>query len=395
MEEVKDPYHHKERFEKWSQNKEINASKTNSKLIVKFLDDFSIGLNISKTSKKGARSPVRLNTLRSRLCFLIRELEKRKVKDIRKVSDKQLHQLFDDMRSGVLKTRTGTPYKSTGDYVKVFKTFWHWYMKVSKERIDNVTEDLDTRGEKPKFVYLTEEDFNKILNKASADLKPILSLAFDSGMRVTEIVNIKVSDFSHDFKEVNIREETSKTFGRKIKLMMCYDQIKEYAKSLGLKSNDFLVQKNPPMINKELRKIGKEVLKPEQIQFKSLSLYDFRHSSACFWLPRYKSESAMKYRFGWMKSDMIHYYTEFLGMKDTITADDLYLDITKAELEKEIDKLKKEQKKNKERFSEEAIKKRVFEIMGEYLKEKDLLVKEPVIFGSTMKQKPDKKYIKI
>jgi hypothetical protein len=84
-------------------------------------------------------------------------------------------------------------------------------------------------------------------------------------------------------------------------------------------------------------------LSSEQLKHKNLSLYDFRHSSACFWLPRYKSESALKYRFGWKKSDMIHYYTEFLGMKDTISQDDLYLDVTKTELEKEIVKLQKKE----------------------------------------------------
>jgi len=93
-------------------------------------------------------------------------------------------------------------------------------------------------------------------------------------------------------------------------------------------------------------------LKPEQITFKNLSLYDFRHSSACYWLPRYKNESAMKWRFGWKKSDMIHYYTEFLGMKDTITKDDLYLDITKAELEKDLNKTKKDLEELKDKVSQ-------------------------------------------
>jgi integrase len=245
------------------------------------------------------------------------------------------------MRTGVLKTRRGTPYKSTKDYVKIFKSFWHWYMKVSKQKIEDICEDLDTRGEKPKFVYFTEEDFNNLLKRARADLKPILSLAFDSGMRVTELVNTKISDFSNDFKELNIREEVSKTFGRKIKLMLCSEQIRKYVQFLELSGDDFLIKLNPASINKEIRKLGKEVLKPDQIKYKNLSLYDFRHSSACYWLPRYKSESAMKYRFGWKKSDMIHYYTELMGMKDTITADDLYVDITKTELEKEIKEMEK------------------------------------------------------
>jgi hypothetical protein len=73
-----------------------------------------------------------------------------------------------------------------------------------------------------------------------------------------------------------------------------------------------------------------------------ITMYDFRHSSACYWLPRYKSESALKYRFGWKKSEMIHYYTELLGMKDTIAEEDILIDVTKTEIEKQLQKTQKE-----------------------------------------------------
>ena len=81
---------------------------------------------------------------------------KRKIKDLRKVNSQQLHQLFDDMRKGVLPTKNGTPYKSTGDYIKIFKTFWHWYQRIMKKKgqiVEDITIDLDRRGEKPKFIY--------------------------------------------------------------------------------------------------------------------------------------------------------------------------------------------------------------------------------------------------
>ncbi len=353
MEDRLDPYNHKQRLDNWKKTKQIkDVSKTNEKIIIKFLGDMEIGLNISKGSVKGGRSAIRLNTLRQRLAFIAKELEDRKVKDMRQVTTQQLHKLFDDMRTGVLKTRQGTPYKSTGDYIKIFKTFWHWNQKTNKNKVEDITSDLDTRGEKPKFVYFTEQDFNKMLESASADLKPILALAFDSGQRVTEIFNNKVSDFSNDFTELNIRDETSKTFGRKIKLLLCSKQIKKYVERMELKQDDYICKITPPMINRKLRELGKKILKPEQITFKNLSLYDFRHSSACYWLPRYKNESAMKWRFGWKKSDMIHYYTEFLGMKDTITKDDLYLDITKAELEKDLNKTKKDLEELKDKVSQ-------------------------------------------
>lgn len=356
MEEKLDPYNHKQRFENWLKDKSIKGiSKTNEKILLKFLDDMTLGLNVSKGSKKGARSFIRLNTLRQRMAFNITQLERRGIKDVTKTTPQQIHQLFEDMRSGVLKNRFGMGYKSVGDYIKVFKTFWHWHQKTSKDKIEDICSDLDTRGEKPAFVYLTKSDFENILKKADADLKPIIALAFDSGARVTELMNIKVSDFSNDFKELNIREETSKTFGRKIKLLLCNEVIKKYVGFLELKENDFLSKLTPPVINERLRALGKEVLKQEQIKLKNLTLYDFRHSSACFWLPKYKAESALKYRFGWIKSDMIHYYTEFLGMKDTIKQDDLYEDITKTELEKEVNSLKEQMALFKKGF--EALKK--------------------------------------
>ena len=80
-------------------------------------------------------------------------------------------------------------------------------------------------------------------------------------------------------------------------------------------------------------------------------MYDFRHCSCCYWLPRYKSESALKYRFGWKKSDKIHYYSELLGMKDTISEEDLLMDVTKTEIEQRLSKSEKEKEIMQERLN--------------------------------------------
>lgn len=347
-----DPYKHKERWDRWISKVDKEGikdlSKYNSDLIIQYLKDMAMGINISNKSKKGARSHIRLNHLQQKLIFIVRLLEKEGIKDVRKTTETQIHKLFQDMRNGIIRKIDGGVYKSAGDYVKNFKGFWHWYQKISKEEIKDITGDLDTRGEKPKFIYFDKDLFDKILSKASYDLKIVLILAFDTGMRVTELMNIRVSDFLKDYTELNIREETSKTFGRRIKLMLCSKQVREYVNKLELETNDILAQKSNKLINNELKIIGEKVLPQKKLEFKNLSLYDFRHSSACFWLPKYKSESALKYRFGWKKSDMIHYYTEFLGMKDTITQDDMFEDITKQELEKEVDKMKNQLKQSVE-----------------------------------------------
>ena len=348
---MREIYHSERIFNNWFKKADSEGIKglnrEFSNITLQFIKDMVLGVNISKASKRGARSKKRLNTLRQKVSFVFSQLQKRGIPNIKKITKESLHQLFDDMRTGVLSNRSGKPYLSAGDYVKDFKVFWHWYQKVSKEKndlISDLTEDLDRRGEKPKFVFFTKEEFEEMLKSASRDLQIIMVVLFDAGCRVTELLNIQIKDFGNDFKELTIKEESAKTFGRKIKLMFCSEQIKNYVKELNLKSEDYLIKKSSSMANRELRTVGKKVLGEERVKEKNLTMYDFRHSSACFWVVRYKSESALKYRFGWRKSEMIHYYTEFLGMTDTINEGDLYINVTKTELEKDNLKIKEQMK---------------------------------------------------
>jgi FtsZ-binding cell division protein ZapB len=91
-------------------------------------------------------------------------------------------------------------------------------------------------------------------------------------------------------------------------------------------------------------------------------MYDLRHSAACYWLPRYKSESALKYRFGWKRSEMIHYYTEFLGMKDTITEEDLCMDNEKNAYERRAEKAETENRQLQDEVA--ALHKQMNQILG-------------------------------
>jgi integrase len=166
---------------------------------------------------------------------------------------------------------------------------------------------------------------------------------FDSGVRSpTELFNIKISDFSSDFKELNVRQEISKTFGRRIKLMISPELLKEYVTLNNLDKDDFLFEINHSVTNRYLKRVALRVFgdnpSPAGAKYSELTMYDLRHNSCCYWLPRYKSESALKYRFGWKKSEEIHYYSELLGMRDTIQEDDMLIDITKTEIEKKLEK---------------------------------------------------------
>lgn len=348
-----DPYKHKERYETWKEktHSQISGiSKANSDLIKEYLDDMEKGVNIARGTKKGSRSYIRLNTLRQRMVFLAKEFESRyKLGILTDTNEEQLFEFFQGLRSGKIAREDGKPFKSVKDFAKDFKAFWHWHQKKSKKlgkEVEDISSDLDTSGEKPEWVYLTEGEVKRLTEASNQDYKVLIWFLFDSGIRApTELMNIKVSDFFNDFKELNIRDEVSKTFGRRLKLMICSGLIKEYVRNNKLGNDDYLFTTSPPEVNKYLKRLGTRILGEEKSpageKYSNLTMYDFRHCSCCYWLPRYKSESALKYRFGWKKSEKIHYYSELLGMKDTIAEEDLLVDVTKIELERRLDKNEK------------------------------------------------------
>ena len=303
------------------------------------------GINVAVGNVKGPRSYVRLNTLRDKLKFF--SVKFKEIYDLDKVTDvseDQLIKFFTDMRKGRIVRLDGKEYSSTAYFVKIFKAFWHWWMKINKKRgieIKEITNDLDVSQDKPKWVYLTEKQVKLLCDKAKYEYKILIMFLFDSGVRSpSELINIKVSDLYGNCKELHIKDEISKTFGRRIKLMVCSKLLEEYIIGKGLKKEDYLFPINPKVVNRYLKRLAEKTLgkNPSEAgqNYSELTMYDFRHISCCYWLPRYKSESALKYRFGWKRSDKIHYYSELLGMKDTIQEEDLLIDVTKTEIEKRL-----------------------------------------------------------
>lgn len=345
-----DPYNHKERYKAWKESIKDqipNLSKDNSDIILHYLNDMENGLNVSLKSQKGARSYTRLNTLKEKMFFFAKRFKKIYcLEDVTKITEEQIILFFSKMRRGEIVRNDGKTYLSINYFVKVFKAFWHWHQTVNRKKgieIKDITVDLDGRGEKPKWVYLTEEQIRKLCLNARFDYRVLIMFLFDTGIRApTELVNIKVSDLYDDCKELLIRDEISKTFGRKIKLLLCTQYLKDYIEERALKGDDYLFPIKPATVNKYLQRLTTRVLGEEESlageKYSKITMYDFRHCSCCFWLPRYKSESALKFRFGWKKSDKIHYYSELLGMRDTITQDDLILSEERTELEQNLEK---------------------------------------------------------
>jgi len=359
MNEIKrDPYNSKERWESWiKNNSEIEGLKFNSDLVIKFLKDFELGKNISKSSAKGERSPIRLMALKSRLVFFSKQFSKKKFTSLTK---DDVHILFKGMRDGRIKKENGKPYASVGSYVKDWKTFWNWLIKI-KEVTEDINEDVSRLDEKAKWVYLTEEQFKLLLAQANAEYRPLIALMLDCGCRVTEAYNIRISDFQEDFNKVTIRAETSKNkYERTINLKICTQLIKEFIKFNNLKDDDFIFIKNPPAFNKYLRENAEKLFGDKVshnkagAKYPQMSLYDIRHIASCYWLKRYQTHRALMYRMGWTSEKWIKYYSEFLGQNDELSDEDMLTQEDKSKFEKQqkdIIGLKNKEKEYGEMFA--------------------------------------------
>lgn len=168
-----DPYKHKERYFNWKEKVKDGIpeiSKFNSDMILIYLDNMEHGINISSTNKKGCRSYIRLNTLREKMVFFSKKFkEKYNLDRIIDIKEEELIKFFSEMSNGTMKRKDNQNYMSLATYVKVFKSFWHWHQKVSKKNgveIPDITTDLDSRQDKPQWVYLTEEQVKKLCNNA-------------------------------------------------------------------------------------------------------------------------------------------------------------------------------------------------------------------------------------
>jgi len=224
-------------------------------------------------------------------------------------------------------------------------------------KLKDITAYLSISQQKPDWVYLTEKQVILLMDCAKFKYRVLISFLFDSGVRApTELVNLRVSDFSEDFRQCNVREEISKTFGRKIKIMFSAELLRKFIAMEKLSGTDRIFNINPSVVNRYLKRLGKKVLgdevSPAGERYSQLTMYDFRHSSACYWRQRYKNTQGILYRFGWKKEDRLNYYTEFLGMRDTIEEGDMLVGEKQTEIEMRLIKAEYDRDFLKERIQE-------------------------------------------
>lgn len=340
----RDGYGFVDKWDKWKQsNFDVvpdGVRKEDYKLLINYLKDMELGLN-TPASKKGKRGAGTLLNLSSHLLFFLKVFNKPLIK----LKKEDVAKLEAEIESGKILKNNGEKFGAFGNYIKDFKAFWGWMIRTGKSK-ENILIFSSSKTDKPSWVYLTEEQAKNFFNNLIPYYRMIAWFMYDTGARVTEANSIQIKHFSKDFKQVTIPDEASKTFGRTINLKLCSNLVKEYIKLNNLKENDFLFQKDLFAMNKYLKtncakKFGKDNISDPKAKgrYGNFTLYDIRHNSACFWLNRYPTHSALMYRMGWKNADKVDYYTGFLGQADKLTDADMVSAQDKPkiyELEKEV-----------------------------------------------------------
>lgn len=382
------------RFKAWLQEAReegiYGLNLTNSNLIIGHIEDLASGNNTDKKHKKGKRSYNTLLTRKSWLIVIFRNLEERGIKDISKITEQQIFKYFDDVKEGIVKRADGKGKygKSIRDQIKAFNCFWHWWIRINRKlyiqskgkkgkMLNDITEELSAEKNGEEFVYFSFEELKRMLPYFTPDEQIRCLFMFDTIIRCPkELMNVKISDLHDNYEQLSIRDETSKTYGRTIKLLLCSQELKNYIERNQLKPDDYLFSFDPSAFNKKLKEISIKILGSSITKggspYSKISMYDFRHSGSIHWrLTAYKSKiDALMYRGGWSNLNMLNYYTKKIGMKDTIEKSDLLIEVDKNEFIKEIEDLKRQreedQKRSDERFEE--FKKEVLSVLKNKIK---------------------------
>jgi integrase len=384
---VRDPYKNEERYKSWKGDASDfgikKLSKANSNLILGHLNSLEEQKCHFNT----------INTRRVRIIKLFKKLEAHGVNDVLKLKESQAYEILKG---------------ESVDDLKGFSAFWRWLVKKQKklyletkgkkgQLLTDICEEFNTKREENSFVYFTFEQLKEMMPYFTQDEQVRLLFMFDTIIRSpTELQNVKFSDIHDDFKELQIREETSKTFGRVIKLLLCSDELRDYVQRNKLKQDDYLFNFDPAGFNKKLKQVAKQVFGDRMSKagepYSKLSLYDFRHSGAIYWrLGAYKSKiDALMYRGGWNNLTILNYYTKKIGMQDSIEKQDLIIGVDK----NEVEKLREDGKELREKYdflSSEVLKmNKLLELMNEAKQKKQNKFRVPAELMSNFSKKSQK-----
>ena len=288
---------------KLEQNKDI--SKVNKKFIFDFLYDCQIGKTVLKRAKKRIK-PNRLikylYTLKQVSKFLNKDFDKVTQKEmeefIRKLDNNSLTSVCPD---GKIINHTYTQW-TRHDIKVVIRKFYKWLWGNNIEYPELVSW-IDTHVEESDPPSLSIEEIRCLADHATAIKgKAIVWTLFETGARISELLNVRLHHVADKEKYYLIRIEFSKTFKRTLPIFEGQNYLRDWLANHPQK-NDLNSQLFPityAAILAWMKRLGKKALN------KGVNPHLLRHSYATWLAGKKVGRYQMCKLMGWaMSSDML------------------------------------------------------------------------------------------
>ena len=163
-----------------------------------------------------------------------------------------------------------------------------YYFREVVNRLDLVTKIPNHRFQKYDTEIMTEAEVNQVIN-AGRDMrqKLVVTMLYDTGIRISELVRVKLSDFDKHNHSIIIRNSKgNKTrvvyYGHRLR-----EVIKQYYLVMGRLPKNTLIENyntiEQPLSLRGAQHIVREVVKRSGIK-KKISAHSFRHTFAVHYL---------------------------------------------------------------------------------------------------------------
>ncbi len=282
-------------------------SEKDKKKITQFLSDLQLG--------KYSRSKVGKNRLVRYLTDL-KVLYRYFRTDFSKITEKEVEQFYKDLENDVIRKVNLQPYAngSKNELIKTIRKFGHWYFKDDLPHYGKVFGWVKNFKDVREPEAITLKQAEEMSKQSGIRDAAIIMFLFDSGARVSEMMNVTIKDLwkNEDSKNGNfkVRIRISKTKPRTISIPICSKYLKAWLDEHPDRNNPeallFPIEYETLriMLNRKGKKNGTH-LHPHKL----------RHSSVTHYANVLADPFKLDIRYGWViGSSMSRTYIERAGI---------------------------------------------------------------------------------
>lgn len=225
-------------------------------------------------------------------------------KDFEDLNEKELEQFYKDLQNNKIRKANGGIYKqnSKDELIKNLKRYLKWAWNDEK-KYNTHARWMREKEEIPEIPAITLDQIKKVVDTMQYDRdKTLTMLAFDSGARIEELLNLKIRDIQRRTKKdgeeyyaIKIDGTKTKEAKREISVPLASPLLTQWLKehpSINDKEA-YLFDITYDAFRKVLRMNGKKAIQMV------ITPHQLRHSSATYYCPLINNDRMFCYRYGW------------------------------------------------------------------------------------------------